>query len=411
MTRSHRDNASSTREAALPRRDWILLPLLSLLTVAAIAIAAERVAQRVVTESAPFIQSCLEPGASWSGSRAFPNSVCWDKKFESQRVEYRFNSCGHRTRLECEAKQQGVYRIVLAGSSFAMGHLIPEDRTFASLLPVSLAQQTGRKVELYNEGMVGVNPHVLTLRFDEVLAAKPDLILWTVTAWDIQNALPPDDSPNPDAKAGSLERAWFRIKFTFNAKPLPETAVFLWKRFWREGQSRFADSSIAALIQRFIFESKGQYIKSSLMQGDAAGYLESTPRAEWRRRLRQFDDDAQDIAARAEAAGVPLVVVLVPSRVQAAMISTGKWPGGYDPYALDQELRSIIESHGGVYLDILPDLRSLPDPERYYFTVDGHPDVEGHAIIAGLLAKQLTSGAVPALRATPQPSSPLRQGR
>ena len=89
------------------------------------------------------------------------------------------------------------------------------------------------------------------------------------------------------------------------------------------------------------------------MQGDAAGYLESTPRAEWRRRLRQFDGDAGDIAARAEAAGVPLVGRCLCPVVwpQAAMISTGKWPDGYDPYALDQELRSIIESHGGVCLE------------------------------------------------------------
>jgi hypothetical protein len=408
MTQSRQDNASGTQEAALPRRDWILLPLLSLLTIGVVTVSADRIARRVLTESAPFVQSCMEPGASWGASRAIPNSVCWDKKFESQRVEYRFNSCGHRTRMACEAKQPGVYRIVLAGSSFAMGHLIPEDMTFASLLPVSLAQQTGRRVELYNEGMVGLNPHVLTLRFDEVLAAKPDLILWTLTAWDIQNVLPPDDSPNPDAKVGSLARTWFRIKATFNAKPLPDATVFLWKRFWQEGQNSFADSSIAALMQRFIFESKSQYIKSSLMAGDASGYLESMPRAEWRRRLRQFNDDAADIAARAEAAGVPLVVVLVPNRVQAAMISTGEWPAGYDPYALDHELRTIIESHGGAYLDILPDLRSLPDPEQNYFPVDGHPDVKGHAMIAGLLAKQLTSGAVPALRVTAQPTATQR---
>jgi hypothetical protein len=409
MTQSPQNNASGTREEPLRRRDWILLPLLSLLTIAVMTVSADRIARRVLTQSAPFVQSCLEPGASWGGSRAIPNSVCWDKKFESQRVEYRFNGCGHRTRLTCEAKQPGAYRIVLAGSSFAMGHLIPEDRTFASLLPVFLAQQTGRKVELYNEGMVGLNPHVLTLRFDEVLAAKPDLILWTLTAWDIQNVLPPEDSPNPAAKVGSLARAWFRIKDTFNAKPLPDATVFLWKRFWQEGQSRFADSSIAALMQRYIFESKSQYIKSSLMEGDASGYLESMPRAEWRRRLRQFDGDAADIAARAQAAGVPFIAVLVPNRVQAAMISMSEWPAGYDPYTLDHELRTIIERHGGAYLDILPDLRDLPDPEKNYFPVDGHPDAKGHAMIARLLAKQLTSGAVPALRATAQATATPRQ--
>jgi hypothetical protein len=117
--------------------------------------------------------------------------------------------------------------------------------------------------------------------------------------------------------------------------------------------------------------------------------------------LHEFDYYVGEIEARARAAGVPLVVVLVPDRAQAAMISMGEWPAGYDPYKLGEEVRTIVVSHGGTYIDILPDFRNIPNPEQYYLPVDGHPNAEGHAIIAGLLARELTSGAIPELRVHP----------
>jgi hypothetical protein len=119
---------------------------------------------------------------------------------------------------------------------------------------------------------------------------------------------------------------------------------------------------------------------------------------EWQRHLADYDPYAADIEGRARAAGVPLVAVLVPERAQAAMISMGDWPVGYNPFRLGDEVRSIVASHGGIYIDILPGYRDIPNPERGYFPADGHPNAEGHRIISGLLAKALTSGAVPALQ-------------
>ena len=64
---------------------------------------------------------------------------------------------------------------------------------------------------------------------------------------------------------------------------------------------------------------------------------------------------------RPESAGIPLVAVLVPDRTQAAMISMmDECPKGFDPYKLGNELRSIIVSHGGTYIDILPEFRTYP---------------------------------------------------
>jgi len=112
-----------------------------------------------------------------------------------------------------------------------------------------------------------------------------------------------------------------------------------------------------------------------------------------------------DMELRAKVAGVPLVIAHAPDRVRAAMISSGEWPAGYDPYNLDRELRSIVESHGGTYIDILPGFRTVPNAEQYYFPVDGHPDSQGHAIISELLARELTKGIAPALKAV----SPAQQ--
>jgi hypothetical protein len=391
--------ARTSEEAETPLKDWFLLPLLVLLTIGSAVAATLWLAHRVFTESRPFVQACLEPGASWSGSRAIPNSVCWDKKYESQWVEYRFNGCGHRTQLNCGTKPPGVYRIVLTGSSVAMGHLIAENRIFAVLLPDALGKETDRKIEVYNEGMVGLNPHVVVLRFDDALAAKPDLVLWTLTAWDIQNTLPPEAMPAPDSNAGSLAKAWFRIKSAVTSKSALKASRALVERYLIEGQKRFDDSPVAALLQHVLFKNRNQYIRSSLMAGDSVGYLQTQMSQPWQSRLREFDRDFGEIEDRASRSHVRVVVVLVPSRIQAALVAAGGWPPGVDPYELDRRLRRIVEAHGGTYLNMLEDMKKVRNPELGYFSIDGHPNIAGHAMISQLLTKELTSGIVPDLEA------------
>ncbi len=61
-----------------------------------------------------------------------------------------------------------------------------------------------------------------------------------------------------------------------------------------------------------------------------------------------------------------------------------------------------MEKHGGIYVDILHDFRSVPNPEQYYYPVDGHIDADAHRMISVMLAKELTSGAVPSLSSQTQ---------
>jgi hypothetical protein len=174
-------------------------------------------------------------------------------------------------------------------------------------------------------------------------------------------------------------------------------------------RNRTGQIQMLILLRHFLWKSQSLFVQDNLRGGDT--FLMAEPDAELQNRLQQFDGYAAEIEAKARAESVPLVAVLLPSRFQGAMISMGEWPAGYDPYKGSDELRAIIVSHGGTYIDILPYFRTIPNPEQYYFPVDGHPDAGGHAIISRLIAKELTSGSIPALRAAAQPQVIQESGR
>ena len=89
----------------------------------------------------------------------------------------------------------------------------------------------------------------------------------------------------------------------------------------------------------------------------------------------------------------------------------GEWPAGYAPYKLDDELRAIVTGDGGIYLDMMLYLRTIPNPRQGYFTVDGHPNAKGHAMFTGILARELTNRSEPALRAAHKLQAATEQGR
>jgi hypothetical protein len=369
-------------EKKLPRRDWILLPVLGLMTIILLVCSTELIARQIYAQSRTNGEDCMVLNSSSKSLGGIPNSVCWEKIPEGKLTEYRFNSSGYRSDTDFGPKLPGTFRIVVIGSSFAVGARVTIEEAFATTLSPELSQLTGQKVEIVNEGMAGDAgyPSIVALRFKDALAAKPDMILRILTPWDIQNES--FITPPSDRNTGP---------------PAQESRV-----------AKFIDqhSRAAFMLRHFLYESQSQYVKSFLMSGDPnfnTGFLRAEPNGEWKKQLLQFDSNDAGVEERVKAAGVPLVTVFIPIRVQAAMISMGEWRPEFDPFKLGNELRSIITSHGGIYIDILPDFRNIPNPEQGYYPVEGHLNGRGHAIIARLLAKELTIGAVPALRVSAQP--------
>lgn len=416
MTVAKAAEEKSKQQSKLPLKDWVLLPLLSLITLVVLCVGVERTALVLYPTSETGLQGCFGRGIPWGNAGAIPNTVCSERVAESRELaEYRFNSCGHRAGMECGPKPEGSYRIVMIGSSMAMGLFVPRDETFAATLPVELSSKAGRKIELYNEASGGEfrgGPFPVPTsaqHFDEVLAAHPDMILWAVTPMDIENSS--FQGPNaaqmaalqktvePTVSKGKIAAFWEKLSNAVSKGSLGENLRYRW------------DQSRTALVLKHVLygtESQEQYVDSYLKNEDDVGFLKAEPNAKWLKSMSTFEGEMAEFQQRASAAGVPFVVVLLPNRAQSAMISMGQWPAGYDPYRLGEELRAFVESHGGTYVDVLPDFRQIPNPERHYFPLDGHPDAQGHAVISRVLAKELSS-AVPALRAGAQPAAALER--
>jgi hypothetical protein len=399
MTNPREDE--SAEEKPLSRRDWIVLPALSLLTIIAIVCAVEGAARLIYTESETTTMKCLIVDDPATGVRAVPNTACTQKIFESELTTYEINSCGHRAGMSCGPKSDGTYRIVMIGSSFNYGMWVPQDQSFAALLPRELSLLTGRKVELYNEAMQWGFPRSVTLRFNEVLAAKPDMIFWPLTPMDIESVdqtlpyIPPGknvigEAPNEiDGAAGRLRRLITAV----GAKSPSELLRAVWNRI----TSSLDKTRSVFLLQHLLFQSQSLYVDRYLMRGESSDYLRDMPTEFWRENLKKFERYYAEVQMQANEVGAAVVVVMLPARAQAAMISMNEWPAGFDPYKLDDEVRTIVLNHGGTYIDILGDFRAVPNPERRYLPVDGHPDAGWHASVSGMLAKALTSGSVPSL--------------
>ncbi len=394
MTKSTTGDPEISKEPKLSRRDWILLPALSLLTIVVMVVSTETLARRYFGVSTTSLNSCLVLNDAATGVRGIPNSVCLEKIPETQLVEYKFDCAGYRNGKPCGPKPPGTYRIALIGSSIAMGNRVPVEQTFATLLPEELSRRVGRQIELYNYAMAFGFPRNTALRFNDVLATHPDLILWVVSSIDVKLAgfsHAEYSESSTSSKPGLVASLKNTIKDKIGGNPLAASVT-----------------ALGYFLQKQ--KSQGEFIRSYLaIPNGSEGDWDSGPSAlkaelsqEWKERLGLFEGYVTEIGKKAKAAGVPIVVVMVPTRAQAAMISMAEWPAGFDPFKLDKELGSITTRHGATYIDILPQFRATPNPERHFYPIDGHPDADGHAILTRFLAKELTGGAVPELRAVAQ---------
>ncbi len=296
--RSVRGADRNLPEARPSRRDWIIMPLLSLATALALVGGAEILARIVFHTPKTSTLACLVLDDPDTGVRGRPNTTCTQYKWETPGpVVYRFNSSGHRAGMEMLPKPPDTFRIVLVGSSMAVGLWVPWQQTLAAQLPGELYRLTGRSVQLYDEGMQWGTPRNMARQFNNVIAAKPDLILWVVTPWDMSNV---DMNVPPDSRKLPLESGWAAVQEFANTR-----VRFLF------------------LLRHLLYLSQSEFLRHFLMQGKEAAFLQADPSPAWQDKLEHFRTYAAEMEKQAKTAGVPLVVTALPERAQTDMISTG----------------------------------------------------------------------------------------
>ncbi len=336
---------------------------------------------------------CFVLNDATTGVRGVPNCQYENMSREFGDVHYRFDANGYRNPVAMDQLDPRAFRIVMTGSSIAFGDFVSEGNSLAALLPRQLTRETGRPVELYNEGLPFGFADSIALRYGDVLATMPDIVLWILTPYDVKYA-PQVMLPHLKPMSASLIKD--KILRCLKHEPGSTTCA--------QSAAGYVETTRAGYALRYLAnESQTEFVKSYLDgPDDEQGFLKADPSNLWRENLLHVDRDAKQIEEQTLARGIPLVAVYLPNRAQADMIATGVWPSGYDPFWLDRRLRSIVTSHGGTYLDILPSMEGAASADRDFLPVDGHPNAQGHALFARLIAQQLTSGIIPALR-TQQP--------
>src|SRR5271155_50759 len=277
-------------EAGLPRRDWILLPLLSLLTLAVCLIAAEGTAKHFFASEER--DTCLID-SSRPDSEHRPNCSTRMKTAEGPWVTNQYNECGYRTKESCGPKPPGTIRVVLVGSSGSEGLYVEYQHTIAARTASDLTRILGRPVEVQNLGRASCFPLCVFHEINQALALKPDLLVMTIDPFDIEYVdpalvsnrnmpvQPQQASATVTQKSNLMARAHAFVKNSF--------------------------SMIAA--EHFAFQNTSTYARIYLHYGDHADYLRTGFSPAWDRRFDAFEILLAEMADKAKTANVPFVLI------------------------------------------------------------------------------------------------------
>jgi hypothetical protein len=360
----------------MPRRDFVLIPLLVFATILVMTAASEIVSRAIFIESGG--ESCGLKTAAGE-PRMKSNCVSHRKAPEGPPVENIYNDCGYRTPEPCGAKSPRALRVALAGTSTAEGFKVRYEETFAARLTKELGAVCGRNVEFQNMGIAGSTPLDVYRRMDEALAMNPDLVMLVFTAWDLKEP---------------IDRA------SLAARDEPESAAALiatpaTRDDNRSMIARLGDLAVNSralfTAQHYLFQDRATFVRMYMMHGDDAGYLRPPYGSSWEQRLADMDLLLDGMAKRAHERGVPMVLVIAPSRIQVALRPGDATSYSADPFAIGRRLGEIAARHDVAFVDTLADFARTPSPERLFYTVDGHLDGSGSAVFANALLRFLTT--------------------
>ena len=353
-------------DESLPRRDFWLLPLVVILVLSVVLGASELIASRLFPERGHF--SCGTNDTS-GGRHLKPNCVTHYKNAEGPDVEYRFNECGYRSSKPCGPKPPGALRIALIGTSVTMGLYVPSDETFAVRTERALSQICQRPVEVQNLGAImnmASQPEVV----DEAMGLSPDVIVLTVSPFDIQEA-PAVRHSEQQTNSAKIKAAWYKFKL------------------------RIRNSRFALAAAHFALMDEQMLYQVFLSNGTSRDLMSSPPTPMGERRYSEFAGTLDRMMPRLTSTGTPVVVLAVPNRIAAAMVSNNSRVEGVDPWWFGRRISAMASERGGLPVDVTAKFAASPHAERLFYPVDNHPTGEAHAIIADALVERLTDGSIP----------------
>src|SRR6185436_4358800 len=103
------------------------------------------------------------------------------------------------------------------------------------------------------------------------------------------------------------------------------------------------------------------------------------------KRMAVADMLLSDMARKVHDAGRPLLLVVAPSQLQVALLTSTNRRPAVDAGAIDARLREIAARNDIEFLATLGDFRGIKAPSQVFYPVDGHLNGDGHAILTNAI--------------------------
>jgi len=389
------NNRSNFSARSLARRDLLILPLLSLLTIVFMLVSCELVSRYFFVEGGRDV--CIVADAK-IGFAFRPGCTSRIKAPEGPWVTNQYNDCGYRTLESCGPKPPNSTRIALIGSSVAQGWHVDYEQTFAERTAKELSQRCARPVQVQNLGRELCSFACMYHRVDEALALKPNLLLIAISPFDIEitSASDVQNRNKPIPPLGSNK----------TQAETQQSHVFI-----KQTQRLLTESRTMLAAEHFLFQDPSTFLKLWLINKDKADFLRPPFSQKWEQRLGYVDLILGEIAVKARAANVPVVLVEVPNLAQAAILASPDPPHDVSADALNQRLQQISERHGIRFVDVLDQFRRTAQFSRIYYVVDGHLNGEGNVLISRPTVDSVTQGPDPILPGCSRGSQKLEASR
>jgi hypothetical protein len=298
---------------------------------------------------------------------------------EAQWAIYHYNECGYRSETSCGTKPPGAARIATLGASVSTGLYIPYEDAYFSLTSSELSRICNRIVDVQNvEGGTGAIPVYRKLK--EVLALRPDVVLYLVSPFDLERQITPKELAERDNPTTQIP-----------TKAAAKLSLSPMKRL----EKALTESRTVLVYQHFLFQNADIFLRLYMAYGDNADLFRKPLTPAWQQRFTNFDLIIGDMTAKLRAAGVPLVLIAVPSRPEAALLSSNQLPPNIDPFAFGRQIEIIASKHRAEYVDLVEAFSRIPNSENLFYVVNGHVNREGQIVIAKNILQKLQDGSVP----------------
>jgi hypothetical protein len=351
------------------RRDLIILPVVSLLTVIGLWAGAESLCRVIWPEQDEDPCMAFDPVI---GYHARPGCTTLTKAAEGPWVEENWTSCGTRAPAVCERRDSHAARVVTMGTSTSWGSLVPLHQTWFMRAASELRSRCGRGFEVQATGGTP-DLYESAARLPSILQLRPDAVVMVVTPFDLATRTSDSFSAvlvgNPRAEVPTLQRR-------------------------REQLRELVTSSRALLIvEHLLYQNADLYVSNYLLGGDRVDYLRQPFSPMWRKRFEFVDAAFGYMADQLQSAGVPFLVILAPHEAQAELAAGASRPPNVDPFALGATLADIAARHHIRFVDATRSYAGVEEPQSTYYRVNGHFNAAGHAILGSVAAEALAAVA------------------